>query len=52
MRYELGKKTIEAIEKGINAPGAPTVEVRIKQGRVEVFQVSSKRLTPCSGDQK
>lgn len=52
MRYELGKNTIEAIERGINAPGAPAVEVRIKQGRVEVFQISSKRLTPSYGEKK
>lgn len=45
MKYELGKREIEAIEKGINAPGSPTVEVRIKQGRIEVFQTNSKRLT-------
>lgn len=52
MKYELGKKTIEAIEKGINAPGSPVVEVRIANGRVEVFQTTSKRLTPHYDNKK
>lgn len=45
MKYELGPNDIAKIEKAINAPGSPKVEVCIKQGRVEVFQINSKRVT-------
>ena len=44
MKYELGPKQIAAIEKAINAPGSPKVEVCIKQGRIEIFQINSKRV--------
>lgn len=45
MKYELGSGDIAKIEKAINAPGSPKVEVCIKQGRIEVFQINSKRIT-------
>ena len=48
MKYELGPNDIAKIEKAINAPGSPKVEVCIKQGRVEVFQINSKRVTAQS----
>lgn len=44
MKYELGPNDIAKIEKAINAPGSPKVEVCIKQGHVEVFQINSKRI--------
>ena len=44
MKYELGERQIKAIEKAVNAPGSPKVEVCIKQGRIEIFQINSKRV--------
>lgn len=44
MKYELGPNDIKKIEKTLNAPGSPKVEVCIKQRRIEVFQINSKRV--------
>lgn len=44
MKYELGPNDIKKIEKALNAPGSPKVEVCIKQSRIEVFQINSKRV--------
>ena len=44
MKHRLTQADIEAIERGLNKSGAPTVEAKIENGKIVVLQIDKKVL--------
>ena len=44
MRHVLTDADIQAIEKAVNAAGSPRVEITVKNGKIAIYQVNSKKV--------
>lgn len=53
MEYRLTKEVVEQISRALNAPGVSRLELRTGGGgKVEIFSVKSKRITPADNSTK